>query len=227
MPRRPRLNLGGQVYHVINRAVARDAIFLKDQDYAAFEKVIADVYQRLSMRIVGYCLMPNHWHLVLWPAADGDLSEFMRLVTVTHTQRWHAHYHSSGTGPVYQGRFKSFAIQRDEHLLKVVRYVERNALRANLVERAQDWPWGSLSKHERGEDCPWLLPVERWPVDRPPRWMARVNAVESAQELAAIRRSIQHGRLYGSAAWETRTAQALGLPAKLRPPGRPKKVTNG
>ena len=227
MPRRPRVNLAGQAYHVINRAVARDAVFLKDEDYAAFEKVLADVHQRLPMRIISYCLMPNHWHLVLWPAADGDLSEFMRLVTVTHTQRWHAHYHSSGTGPVYQGRFKSFPIQRDEHLVKVVRYVERNALRAGKVERAEDWPWGSLSKREgereSGQACPWLLPLNQWPVDRPANWVRTVNAVESTKELAAIRRSLKHGRPYGSDAWETRTAKAIGLPARLRPPGRPRK----
>ena len=80
--------------------------------------------------------MPNHWHFVLWPQGDGDLSEFMRWLTVTHTQRWHAAHHTAGTGPLYQGRFKSFPIQADDHLLTVLRYVERNALRANLVERA-------------------------------------------------------------------------------------------
>ncbi|HUG92188.1 MAG TPA: hypothetical protein VML55_15210, partial [Planctomycetaceae bacterium] len=82
--------------------------------------------------------MPNHWHLVVWPAGDGDLSEYMRWLTVTHTQRWHAAHHTSGTGALYQGRFKS------EHFLTVCRYVERNALRANLAGSAEAWRWGSL-----------------------------------------------------------------------------------
>jgi putative transposase len=81
--------------------------------------------------------MPNHWHLVLWPRKKGELSEFMRWLTVTHTQRWHASHRTSGTGPLYQGRFKSFPIEDDDHLLAVVRYVERNALRAKLVARAE------------------------------------------------------------------------------------------
>src|SRR5713101_412578 len=110
MPRRARSVPGGLVYHVLNRAHARTPI-----------------------RILGYCLMPNHWHLVLWPRDDGQLSEFMRWLTVTHTQRWHAHHHTAGTGPVYQGRFKSFPVQSDEHVITVCRYVERNPLRANLV----------------------------------------------------------------------------------------------
>ena len=100
--------------------------------------------KRLPMRVLAWCVMSNHWHLVLWPRGDGDLSEFMRWLTVTHTQRWHAAHHTSGTGPLYQGRFKSFPIQEDDHLLTVLRYVERNPLRANLVKRADEWRWSSL-----------------------------------------------------------------------------------
>jgi hypothetical protein len=88
------------------------------------------------MRLLAYCLMPNHFHLLVWPRADGDLSQFLRWLTVTHTQRWHAHHRTAGTGHLYQGRFKSFPVQSDEHFLTVCRYVERNALRANLVGRA-------------------------------------------------------------------------------------------
>jgi putative transposase len=92
------------VYHVLNRAVGRGTLFEDSADYQAFERVIQRTALASPMRIVGYCLMPNHWHMVLWPKEDGQLSQFMRLLTVTHTQRWHAHHHTSGTGPVYQGR---------------------------------------------------------------------------------------------------------------------------
>ena len=124
---------GGLVYHVLNRANARMTIFENDQDYAAFEHVLEEAVERTGTRLLAYCVLPNHWHLVLWPQEDGELSRFVGWLTLTHTQRWHAHRHSRGTGHVYQGRFKSFAVQEDEHFYTVCRYVERNALRANLA----------------------------------------------------------------------------------------------
>jgi len=124
-------------------------LFEKPTDYSAFAKILAEAHHRTGIRIAAYCLMPNHWHLLLWPRSDGELSEVMRWITVPHTQRWHAHRHSSGTGPVYQGRFKSFPVQTDEHFLTVARYVERNALRAKLVERAEEWQWSSVYRRGR------------------------------------------------------------------------------
>lgn len=84
-----------------------------DGDYAAFERILAETQARIPMRILAWCLMPNHWHLVLWPQFDGALSQFMRLATLTHTHRWHAHRASTGTGHLYQGRYKAFAVQDD------------------------------------------------------------------------------------------------------------------
>jgi putative transposase len=229
MPRRPRVNTGGYAYHVLNRAVVRERIFQKEADYLAFERVMDEVDQRLPMRVLGYCLMPNHWHLVLWPEGDGELSEFMRLLTVTHTQRWHAHYHSAGTGPLYQGRFKSFPIERDEHLLTVLRYVERNALRANLVERAEAWRWSSLGRRGAADVPRWLLPFDSWPVHRRDDWVAWVNRPQNAKEVQAIRLCVNRGRPYGSDGWIVRTARALALQSTLRPRGRQKQhqVNNG
>src|SRR5262249_49194666 len=144
MPRRLRAAAGGFVYHVLNRAVGRARLFDKSADYAAFEKVLRQAQDWKPMRLLAYCAMPNHWHMVVWPRQAGDLSELLRWHMVTHTQRWHAHHHTSGTGPLYQGRFKSFPIEADEHLLTVCRYVERNPLRAGLVTQAETWRWSSL-----------------------------------------------------------------------------------
>ena len=138
MPRRPRIGLGGIVFHVLNRAVGRAVLFRRAADFARFENVIEEAVTRTSMRLLTYSIMPNHWHLVLWPEQDHSLSEFMRWVTVTHTQRWHAEHKTAGTGPLYQGRFKSFPIQQDRHFLTVCRYVEANSLRAGLVKKAED-----------------------------------------------------------------------------------------
>ena len=151
MPRRIRATAGGMVYHVLNRGVGRMRLFRKAADFAAMETGIggggpADE-ERGCWPIV---LMSNHWHLLLWPREDGELSEVMRWLTVTHTQRWHANHHTSGTGPVYQGRFKSFPVESDDHLLTVARYIERNPLRAKMVEHAADWQWCSLWRRYQG-----------------------------------------------------------------------------
>ncbi|GJL64274.1 MAG: transposase [Nitrospirales bacterium] len=221
MPRRPRLSTGGLAYHVLNRRVGRLPLFETPADYAAFEKVLQEGVERTRFRLVAYCLMPNHWHLVIWPRGDGELSEVLRWVTVTHTQRWHAYWHTAGTGPVYQGRFKSFPIQADEHFLKVVRYVERNALRANLVSRAEEWRWSSLwRRNQPGSSATQFL--SRWPVDCPKSWVTRVNQPETAGELEALRTSVQRGRPFGSERWVKRTARRLGLGATLRDRGRPR-----
>jgi putative transposase len=216
--------LGGVVYHVLNRANGRSCIFEDDGDYAAFLRIMGEAVERSRMRLLAYCVMPNHWHLVVWPRKDGDLSRFTGWLTLTHTQRRHAHRRTTGSGHLYQGRFKSFPVQTDEHFLILCRYVERNPLRAGLVERAEDWPWSSLSgvaKTGQGEDRPTL---SDWPVDRPRGWRRAVNRPQTPQEEAAIRTSIARGRPWGTAAWQKRTALRLGLERTLQPRGRPRKA---
>ena len=217
---------GGYVYHVLNRANARMTIFRDEGDYDAFERVLAEAVERTQTRLLGYCLMPNHWHLLVWPREDGELSRFVGWLTLTHTQRWHAHRRSIGSGHLYQGRFKSFPIQEDEHFYTVARYVERNALRANLVSRAEEWQWGSLYRWLRGttEDKQLLAP---WPLSRKPNWRDHVNAPQTEAEVAALRRSIQRGCPFGDEPWSNRTVRRLGLESTLRPRGRPQIQNKG
>jgi len=219
MPRRLRFASGGYVYHVLNRAVGRARIFNKSPDYAAFERVLKEAKARLPMRLLAYCCMPNHWHLVVWPFNDGDLSEWLRWLTVTHTQRWHAHHHTAGTGPLYQGRFKSFPVQEDDYYLAVCRYVERNALRANLVNQPESWRWGSLWHRTHGT-APLLL--DDGPVPLPADWQKQVARAQSEPELAALRRCLVRGSPLGDNEWRQRTAKALALESTLRPRGRPR-----
>ena len=218
MPRRLRMDVGGIAYHVLNRRVARMTIFEKGEDYAAFENVLDEAYQKVPMRVAAYCLMPNHWHLVLWPRHDGQLSRYMQWLTTTHMRRWHAHHRTRGSGPLYQGRYKSFPVQGDLHFLTVCRYVERNALRANLVTRAEDWPWSSLSRRRRRDRCSWLVPIKDWPVAPPRSWATLVNHPETEEELAALRRSVVRGAPYGDDRWRKRTAIRLKLESSLRNP---------
>jgi putative transposase len=193
MPRRLRIDCGDVVYHVLNRRVGRRVLFKKDEDYAAFEQVLDEAYQKVPMRVLAYCLMPNHWHLVLWPRREGQLSRYMQWLTTTHMRRWHAHYRTRGTGPVYQGRYKSFPIQEDRHFLVVCRYVERNPLRANLVKRVEDWPWSSLARRRRKDGCEWLVGMNDWPVGPPRDWLAFVNRPGTDQELESLHRSVGRG----------------------------------
>ena len=157
MPRIGRIALGGVIYHVLNRGNGRKTLFHKDGDYAAFVKLLAEVKEAVPVRVLAYCLMPNHWHLVLWPRQDGELSKFMLRLTTAHVRRCYAHYRRTEGGHLYQGRFKNFPIEEDGHLLTVIRYVEANALRAKLVKRGELWPWSSLHTRSTGQKDPALL----------------------------------------------------------------------
>ena len=107
--------------------------------------------RRSPIRLLAYCLMLNHWHRVLWPKKDGEMTEFLRWLLLTHSQRSHAHRHTTGYGHIYQGRFKSFSVEQDQAALNVTRYVGRDASRANLVDKAQAWRWCSLSRRVHGD----------------------------------------------------------------------------
>jgi putative transposase len=221
MPRTARIAPGGLVYHVLNRANGRTTLFRKDEDYHAFIELLAEARQRVPMRMLGFCLMPNHWHLVLWPKEDGELSAFMRWLSNTHVRRHHQHYHSYGHGHVYQGRFKSFPIQDDAHLLTVMRYVEANPLRAQLVTRSQDWKWSSLCCKRSPGTRKELL--SDWPVDRPDGWTRLVNAPLNEAVLKSVQTSAERSRPYGDASWTRSIAARLGLQFTLNPRGRPRK----
>ena len=210
------------VFHVLNRGVGRMRLFDDDNDYAAFERVIEETLAVGAMRICGYCLMPNHWHFVLWPEHDGDLASFMQRLTITHVTRWQEHKHLVGTGHVYQGRYKSFPVESDEYFYQVLRYVERNALRANLVQRAEEWRWSSLWRRLNGKAEQKEL-LSDWPLARPRQWRRLVNEPQTDAELQALRRCVTRGQPYGSKGWIERVVRSLGIESTMRSRGRPRK----
>jgi putative transposase len=211
---------GDTVYHVLNRANARMTLFKDDGDYLAFQRVLGQACDRVGMRLLAYCVMPNHWHLVVWPRGDGDLSRFMNWLTLTHTQRWHQHRKSVGNGHVYQGRFKSFPIETSEYLLTVCRYVERNPVRAGLVTRAEQWQWSSAATATG--------PVlHQWPISRPLAWLEWVNADEQHEQVEALRRSVVKGQPFGSEPWTKQMVTRWNLGMTLRERGRPPLRNNG
>jgi putative transposase len=204
---------------VLNRTNARKSIFTKDEDCIAFETVLEEAVARTGTRLLSYCLMENHWYMVVWPRKDDELSRFVGWLTLTHTQRWHAHRKSTGSGHLYQGRFKSSPVQDDDHCLTVFRYVERNALRANLVKRAEDWRWSSLYRwYSNAADEKALLSA--WPLRRSAVWLAHVNSPQTDAELTALRRSVNRGSPFGDETWATTATKRLGLEITTRPQGR-------
>ncbi|HXE55497.1 MAG TPA: transposase [Tepidisphaeraceae bacterium] len=223
MPRRARKVAGGIIYHVLNRGCGKMKLFAREGDYAAFERLLVEAQQRVPMRILSYCLMPNHWHLVLWPEHDKDLSRFMFWLTMTHVQRWRHLRKLVGLGPLYQGRFRAFAVQDDGHFLNLCRYVERNALRAGLVRRAQDWRWSSLNVRSNDTDERGKM-LSEWPVPPSPDWLRWVNQPQTDAEVEQIRLRLRTGRPLGALQWERQTAARLGINLEPAPRGRPKRV---
>jgi putative transposase len=209
------------VFHVLNRGVGRRALFTKDDDFLAFERVIEESLRTRRMRLCAYCLMSNHWHFVLWPERDGDLRAFMQHVTNMHVKRWKEHRREIGYGHLYQGRPRCFPVEREDYFYRLVRYVERNALRANLVERAEAWRWSSLRRGER--DDPAFPILSDWPLPRPANWLQLVNEPQTEAELEALRCCVNRSRPFGDPAWVAATAKQLGLEWTLRPRGRPTK----
>ena len=216
VPRTARASQAGYTYHVLNRGNARAEVFHKPGDFSAFLQVIDESSVRLPMGLLAFCLMPNHFHLVVRPHADGDLSRWMQWLLTTHVRRYVKHHGHSGH--VWQGRFKAFPIQDDDHLVTVVRYVERNPLRANLVTRAEDWPWSSLGTSRAGIAAAPKLASEE--LLRRGDWTEFVNAPMTEAEAAAIQQSIRRDRPFGSETWTRITAERLGLESSLRSPGR-------
>jgi len=228
MPRPRRRIVESVVYHVLNRGNGRMTLFHKDGDYLAFLRVLGEGLSRYPVDLLDWCLMPNHWHLVLRPRKSAALTGLMRWISVTHVRRHHAHYHTRGGGHLYQGRFKSFPIEADRHFLQVCRYVESNALRAGLVKRAEDWPWCSLGWPERAPRVPRELrpdlEIAAWPVKQPRDWGKLVNERLPEKAVGALRTSMERGRPFGGEQWVTDTAKRLQLENTIRPPGRPRKA---
>jgi len=226
MARLPRIADPDIVYHVINRANGREGIFQKEKDYIAFEKILLEGKEKYDMRILAFCIMPNHWHLILYPKTGEDLSLFMRFITHTHTQRFHTHYHTIGYGHLYQGRFKSFPVQNDNYFLQVCRYVERNPLRAGLTEKIGDWRWSSAWIRKNGSEEQQKM-LSLWPVEMPDYYEEWANTLseDESEKLENIRYALKRGSPFGESSWVKTIAKKLGLESTLRDRGRPRKCT--
>jgi putative transposase len=227
MGRLPRTIDDGLVYHALNRGNNRADVFGDDDDRVAFLEAIAKTKERYPFSLLGYCLMTNHFHLLIRPLAGQSISRILQSLTVAHTWRYHKRYRT--LGHVWQGRFKSPVIQDDAHLLVVLRYIEANPLRAKIVTDPAEYRWSSFPYHGSGQDDPLLSPFPEWDdlgktdAERRRRWRAKVCATQSDAELTTLRSSLRSGRPFGASEWTEQMAERLKIDLKPRPRGRPPK----
>lgn len=219
MPRIARGLDDGLIYHVINRGNNRQVIFHKEADYACFVSLLQESLKRYAVEIFSYCLMPNHFHMVVRPSHGKFLSQWMQWLMTSHVRRYHREY--GGSGHIWQGRFKSFVIQEDGHLLMVLRYIERNPVRANLARSARDWPWSS--HHEASAVQVVQCIIAPCPIERPANWTSYVDEPQNEAEVERIRQCIKRQSPFGQQRWTQNLAKTLGLETTLRSRGRPRK----
>lgn len=219
MPRRLRRGLQGAAFHVMNRSVRKTILFEKDGDFEAFIAVVLESLTKSRVEIISFQLMPNHWHFVVTCDRIEEISKWMHWVAGTHANRWNGAHGCRGSGAVYQGRFKAVPIQTGISLIRVCRYVERNALRKGLVSAAENWDWSSLYSARNNCD---LIPLAAWPILKPPNWLEIVNSDETPEEFDDLRLCIRRNQPIGEPEWQQAVAPFVGQTMRRR--GRIKKM---
>jgi len=196
-------------------------IFRSDEDYSDFVDVLSESVERFESRILAFCALPKHWHLVVTPRQDGDLSKLVAWITITHSSRWHTKPKRAGLGGLYERRFRSFPIQDNASLLDVMHFVESHPLRSGLAIAAKDWRWSSaaMRANDQVDETPFLSSP---PIAIPINWHDRIDLPMEREQLEKICNSIKRGAPYGDATWVQRTATRMNLESTLRPRGRPK-----
>jgi putative transposase len=221
MARTPRLDVGGNYYHIINRANARLQIFNNKEDYELFEDVLHDAWDIYQSNILAYCVMPNHFHIVIKTSLDGEMSQFMKWFTQTHASRWHAKNKTHGSGSLYQGRYKSFIIQDNQYLFTVLRYVERNPLAAKLVTNPLDWKYSSVYRRYKGKEDQKKL-LTQWVIEEPSNYLDILTQPMSLKEIERLEQSENKSTPYGDETYVIDTIEKYGLKTTTRNSGRPK-----
>ncbi|ACH39482.1 transposase, Y1_Tnp domain-containing [Citrifermentans bemidjiense Bem] len=219
MPRIARGLNDGFIYHVLNRGNSREEVFHKQGDYYSFVKLLTESMEQFDVRIFAYCLMPNHFHILVEPEKGEALSKFMQWLTTCHVRRYHQHYGTSGH--VWQDRFKSFIVQNDVHLLTVARYIEGNPVRAGLVKSAKDWRWSSHRDRLKGAGNGTISDL---PIALPDAWSSYTDLPLTSIELEKLRKSVAKRAPFGEEEWVHKTSEQHGLSSTLKGQGRPKKV---
>ncbi|MEK9185137.1 MAG: transposase [Patescibacteria group bacterium] len=206
---------GNTIYHVLNRANARVPIFQSESDYQLFLKTLIEAWEQSGMRILAFVIMPNHWHLVLYPQEEGELSQFMSWLTNTHVKRWQSAHNLVGTGHLYQNSYKVFPVETDTYCLNVIRYIESNPFRAKMVDRAEKWRWSSLWIREKGSSKQKKMLAD-WPIIIPENYLSFVNEQIPKELTDSIHDSLKKGNPFGEDIWMKITAEKMGIVIKQK-----------
>jgi putative transposase len=190
MSRWRRIRPDGIIQHVVNRGAKRSLLFRQPVDCEDFLELLVDASERYPVSLAGFTLMKNHFHLLLWPKEGCAISDYMQWLMNAHIRQYRQRYGGRGEGHIYQGRYRSSLVETVPDLLRAMRYVEANALRAGFVERAEEWPWCSLGRAETMSGRPLLDPAMSY---RSEEWLELVNTPMDHLELEAIRTSIRSG----------------------------------
>ena len=180
------------VLHLVNRGNDRKQLFGGAREYEDFLNLVAAVKVRCPMRLLAYCLMPNHWHMVVWPEPGQSVAAFCHRLCTIHAIRHRRETGTVGFGHLYQHRYHSFAIESERQYYAVMRYVEANAARSGLVALAEHWRWSNLAER-CGPDRGLLAPG---PLDLPKGWAALVNESLPPDVLAETRARLHRTRPY-------------------------------
>ncbi len=157
MGEKRRLQIAGGIYHVTARGNARESVFTDEIDFAVFLRTLAPLVARFGWLCHSFCLMPNHYHLLL-ETPEPNLSKGMRLVNGTYAQRFNGRHRRAGH--VFQGPYRAEVVERDGHLLEVCRYIALNPVRAHLCADPAAWPWSSYRALTSAQDAPTFLTLD-------------------------------------------------------------------
>jgi len=210
--------IDGFIYHVINRGNGGQTVFHENKDYQAFVDIVKKAKRVLELN----CWLLSHagsFHIIVLPARAEQLSKWMQWIMTSYVRRYHRDYGTNGH--LWQGRFKSFIVQQDEHLIRLMRYVEGNPVRAGVVNTSKEWYWSShretLGKRLR-------TVIDEIPIELPKAWESCVHTMLTENELKRIRESVNRQSPYGTTIWVTTLCRELGIESTIRPRGRPKKA---
>ncbi|RLA92910.1 MAG: transposase [Deltaproteobacteria bacterium] len=219
MPRIARVIAEHYPHHVTQRGTNRSEMFLDDDDRRFLLRRIKDWSKRTDTKVWAYCLMGNHFHLLLVPSTAHGLSRCLHGITFRYAQYFNRKYGRSGR--LWQNRYFSCPVDKDEYLWAVVRYIENNPVRAKLVTKAEDWTWSSAMAHLKGEKDE-VLSIPDWLTEG-----ERESYLEFCREKGnddIIRKATSTGRPLGGIEFIEKIGELLGRELKPKKGGRPKKV---
>jgi len=177
MPRLPRIEYPGAYYHVINQGVNRSNIYHTEQDYITFLKCLSAAHQKYEIECHGFCLMPNHYHLIIRTPVP-HLSMAIRTLSGTYAQYFNRTHERDG--PLFKGRFQAILVDADAYLPVLSRYIHLNPVKAGMVKRPQDYRWSSYRCLIKALPCPkWLYMEQIW---KEIAWQGKIENIRQFTE---------------------------------------------